>query len=125
MSTWALEEVRARIADLAVQALTSPAWGIDDTAFPRKAAPRTATRRHGSRDRLTGDFVVLRVRLAGRHPRQEEDGTLSACWLLTRRPAHSAEPSHYWVPTGPPPPRPTNSSDWRRSGGGSSATTAS
>lgn len=100
ISTWALEEVRARIADLVVQALTSQAWVIDDTAFPRMAAPRTATRRHGSRDRLTGDFIVLRVRLAGRHPRQE-DGTLPACWLLTQRPAPLVEPSHYWVPSLP------------------------
>ncbi|MFE6057114.1 IS701 family transposase [Kitasatospora sp. NPDC056446] len=62
-----------------------------------RPAARTVTWRHGSRDRLTGDFVVLRVRLAGRRPRIEEDGTLPVCWLLAQWPAHLAEPSHYWV----------------------------
>ncbi|KDN80935.1 hypothetical protein KCH_68890 [Kitasatospora cheerisanensis KCTC 2395] len=62
-----------------------------------RGAARAVTWRHGSRDRLTGEFIALRVRLAGRRPRLEPDGTLPACWLLAQWPAHLAEPSHYWV----------------------------
>ncbi|WP_416875432.1 IS701 family transposase [Kitasatospora sp. SC0581] len=62
-----------------------------------RAAARTITWRHGSHDHLTSDFIVLRVRLAGRRPRIEEDGTVPACRLLAQWPAHLPEPSHYRV----------------------------
>ncbi|MEV7120982.1 IS701 family transposase [Kitasatospora griseola] len=62
-----------------------------------RAAARTVTWRRGSRDHLTSDFVALRVPLAGRRPRLEEDGTLPACRRPAQWPAHMAEPSHYWV----------------------------
>ncbi|MFE7632615.1 hypothetical protein ACFU7Z_01240, partial [Kitasatospora sp. NPDC057518] len=55
------------------------------------------TWRHGSRDHLTSDFIVLRVRLAGRRPRIEEDGTVPACRLPAQWPAHLPKPSHHWV----------------------------
>ncbi|MER7848693.1 IS701 family transposase [Kitasatospora sp. NPDC096077] len=60
-------------------------------------AARTVTWRQGPRDRLTSEFVALRVRLAGRRPPLEEDGTLPVCWLLAQWPSRAAEPSHYWV----------------------------
>ncbi|MGW4817370.1 IS701 family transposase [Kitasatospora cineracea] len=62
-----------------------------------REAARTVTWRRGSRDHLTSTFVVLRVRLAGRRPRLEEDGTLPPCWLLAQWPPEVPEPSHYWV----------------------------
>nr|WP_269084826.1 IS701 family transposase [Streptacidiphilus anmyonensis] len=62
-----------------------------------RASARTVSWRQGSRDRLTSTFVVLRVRLAGRRPRLNEDGTLPACWLLAQWRPDQAEPSHYWV----------------------------
>ncbi len=51
-----------------------------------REAARTVTWRRGSRDQLTSAFVALRVRLAGRRPRLEQDGTLPACWLIAQWP---------------------------------------
>nr|WP_082598782.1 IS701 family transposase [Kitasatospora sp. Root107] len=62
-----------------------------------REAARTVTWRRGSRDQLTSAFVALRVRLAGRRPRLEPDGTLPACWLIAQWPPDLPEPSHYWV----------------------------
>jgi len=62
-----------------------------------REAAHTVTWRRGSRDQLTSAFVALRVRLAGRRPRLEQDGTLPACWLLAQWPHDLPEPSHYWV----------------------------
>jgi SRSO17 transposase len=62
-----------------------------------RTAARTITWRHGSKGTLSSQFVVLRVRVAGRRPRLGADGTLPASWLIAHWPHEAAEPVKYWL----------------------------
>jgi SRSO17 transposase len=61
----------------------------------------TVTWRAGSKAALTGRFLALQVRPAGRKPRWNPDGTLDAAWLLALWPADQPEPVKYWLSTLP------------------------
>jgi SRSO17 transposase len=58
--------------------------------------------RHGSKGELTGEFVALRVRPAGRKPRYDSDGTLAETWLIAQWPPDEHEPVKYWLSNLPP-----------------------
>src|SRR3954462_10238582 len=49
-STWAVEEVRARLARRAVEVIAPQAWGVDDTGFPKDgtASPGVARQYSGT-----------------------------------------------------------------------------
>lgn len=57
--------------------------------------------RQGSKGVLTSRFAACRVRPANRNLPRNEDGTLSACWLLIEWPDDDAEPTDYWLSTLP------------------------
>src|SRR4051794_6122178 len=52
---------------------------------------------------MTSHFLVLRVRPAGHHQadRRAEDGSLPAVWLLAQWPPQAAQPTDYWLSSGP------------------------
>ena len=55
--------------------------------------------REGSRGTLTGEFLALRVRPAGRKHthRLAPDGTLDAAWLIAQWPEAAEAPMKYWL----------------------------
>ena len=53
--------------------------------------------RQGAKGKLTGDFIALRVRPAGRKPRFHDDGTLPKAWLIAQWPPEEDEPVKYWL----------------------------
>ena len=63
------------------------------------AAGRTATTlirwREGSQDRLASRFVFPRLRVAGRRPRLNQDGSLPLRWVLAQWPDDQPEPIKY------------------------------
>ncbi|MGW0665426.1 IS701 family transposase, partial [Streptodolium elevatio] len=77
---------------------TAPAPLSEHVAAAGEAAARHVTWRTGSRGKLTGRFSALRVRVAGRRPRPDDDsGVIEPCWLLAQWPTGGGEPSHYWL----------------------------
>lgn len=46
---------------------------------------------------MTGHFLALRVRPAGRHVHRDDDGVLPERWLLVEWPPDKAEPTDYWL----------------------------
>jgi hypothetical protein len=73
---------------------------------------------------MTGYFLALRVRPAGRNVRRDDDGLLPERWLLAEWPPGQDEPTDYWLCDLPADtPYPTWSA-WPKPAGGSSTTTA-
>ncbi|MFG3602640.1 hypothetical protein [Micromonospora chersina] len=62
-----------------------------------RAAAHTIGWREGSKGRLESQFVLLRVRVAGRRPRLSQDGSLPLSWLIAQWPDGEAEPVKYWL----------------------------
>jgi SRSO17 transposase len=64
-----------------------------------RAAAQTIGWREGSKGPMTSQFVLLRVRIAGRRPRRAmaDDGTLPLTWLIAQWPDDQAEPIKYWL----------------------------
>jgi FOG: Transposase len=62
-----------------------------------RGAARRLVWRNGSRDRLTSDFIIARVRVAGRKPLLAADGSLPPRWLIAEWPPDQAEPVKYWI----------------------------
>ena len=50
---------------------------------------------------MTGWFLAIRVRPAGRPIPRQADRSLSACWLLAEWPPQAGEPVGYWLSTLP------------------------
>jgi SRSO17 transposase len=74
------------------------------------AGRRTAqsiTWRQGSRAALSSQFVLLRVRVAGRRPILADDGTLPTSWLIAEWPHDADEPVKYWLSNLPDDTDPT------------------
>jgi len=46
---------------------------------------------------MSGHFLALRVRPAGRHVRRDDDGVLPERWLLVQWPPDKDEPTDYWL----------------------------
>ncbi|MFH9426638.1 IS701 family transposase [Streptomyces sp. NPDC017529] len=64
------------------------------------------TWRQGSRGAMTAEYVLLRIRLAGRRPKPADDGTIPPRWLIAQWPREAAAPVRYWIsnlPTSLPP----------------------
>jgi len=60
---------------------------------------RTGTRTSGDNPTgaMTGHFLALRVRPAGRHVHRDDDGLLPERWLLAEWPPGKDEPTDYWL----------------------------
>lgn len=62
-----------------------------------RAGAQTIGWREGSKGRLESQFVLLRVRVAGRRPRLSADGSLPLSWLIAQWPDGETEPVKYWL----------------------------
>jgi SRSO17 transposase len=60
-------------------------------------AGTTITWREGSRGSLRSDFIAMPVRVAGRKPRPQPDGSLPPRWLIAQWPPDTEEPVKYWI----------------------------
>lgn len=62
-----------------------------------RAGAQTIGWREGSKGRLESQFVLLRVRVAGRRPRLSADGSVPLSWLIAQWPDGESEPVKYWL----------------------------
>ena len=77
-------------------------------ALAHAAQVRPVTWRHGTKTStgnpeaaMTGCFLAIRVRPAGRHIPRAADRSFPACWLLAEWPPEADEPTGYWLSTLP------------------------
>jgi SRSO17 transposase len=61
----------------------------------------TKTSKDNPEAAMTGCFLAIRVRPAGRHIPRAADRSFPACWLLAEWPPEADEPSGYWLSTLP------------------------
>ena len=72
-----------------------------DQARPVTWRQGTRTSKDNPGAAMTGCFLAIRVRPAGRHITRAADRSLPACWLLAEWPPEAEEPSGYWLSTLP------------------------
>ena len=72
-----------------------------DQARPVTWRQGTRTSKDNPAAAMTGCFLAIRVRPAGRHITRAADRSFPACWLLAEWPPQAEEPSGYWLSTLP------------------------
>jgi SRSO17 transposase len=76
---------------------TAPASLTSLVLAAGRDAAQTVTWREGSKGSLTSQFVFLRIRVAGRRPVRDSDGSLPPSWLIAEWPDDESEPVKYWL----------------------------
>jgi SRSO17 transposase len=85
-----------------------PPVTVRQLAIAAAAQVRPVTWRHGTKTStgnpdaaMTGWFLAIRVRPAGKPIPRAADRSLPACWLLAEWPPEAGEPAGYWLSTLP------------------------
>jgi SRSO17 transposase len=76
---------------------TRPASLREHVLAAGRSRAATITWRQGFRGAMTDEFVLLRIRPAGRRPKPAHDGTIALRWLIAQWPHDAAEPVKYWL----------------------------